>query len=91
MIPHDPDYGPPPRWSRLYARFFPVYTDGASRHVRLIATGLRARGSPTRKLLDDAGYEPDHWASSMEITVIALWKARAEIARLRAQIEAAKR
>lgn len=66
----------PPRWDRLYARHFPVDTDGYSRHVRLIATDLRSKRSPLRKLLADAGYEPDHLAESMEQTVVMLWRTR---------------
>lgn len=81
----DPDYGPPPKWSALYAKFFPTNTCPASRHTRIIAHDiLRLVNSPVRRLLIDAGYEPDHWASSIEVTVIELWKARARIAELEA-------
>lgn len=83
----DPLYGKPLRWDRLYARFFPKHTDGCSRHVKIIAHDcLRNVRSPVRRLLIDAGYEPDHWAESMEITVKALWEARAEIDRLKAKV-----
>jgi len=75
----DPDYGKPPRWSRLYARFFPKHTCGSSRHARLIADSLREVRSPVRRLLIDAGYEPDHMASSIEVTVQALWETRARL------------
>lgn len=82
----DQHCGTPPRWSRLYAKHCPHNTDGASRHVKVISESLRGLRSPVRRLLDDAGYEPDHWAFSMETTVKALWEARAEIARLRAAL-----
>jgi hypothetical protein len=82
----DPDYGTPVRWSREYAKHFPLRTDGCSRHVKIIAHDcLRNINSPVRRLLIDAGYEPDHWAQSMELTVKMLWEARAEIARLKAK------
>lgn len=78
----DPTYGKPPSWSRLYATHFPLDTDGASRHVKIIAQDiLRDPKSPVRRMLIDAGYEPDHWAQSMEIAVQALWKARADLRR----------
>jgi len=80
----DPAYGKPPRWSSLYRRFFPTHTDGCSRHVVIIAEDiLRDPKSPVRRWLIDQGYEPDHWASSMEATVRALWAAREEIAELK--------
>lgn len=76
-IPRDPNYGKPPRWGRLYAKYFPEHTDPSSRHVKVIAEMLRGTTSPLRKLLHDAGYEPDHMARSMEATVIMLWETRA--------------
>ncbi|GAA0730051.1 hypothetical protein [Sphingomonas japonica] len=80
---HDPDYGKPPRWSKLYVKHFPAHTDGCSRHAKVIAHDiLRSKRSTVRRMLIDAGYEPDHWAQSLEITVVMLWEARAEIARL---------
>ena len=72
----DPYYSNPPRWNRLYARYFPHATDPCSRHVKVIAESLRRIHSPLRRMLIDAGYEPDHMAESMEKTVQALWKAR---------------
>lgn len=83
----DPDYGKPPRWGRLYDRYFPDCTDPWSRHVKLIAEGLRAIRSPTRRLLMDAGYEPDHWAHSMEVTIERLWETRQKLAEAEAEIE----
>lgn len=82
------DFGRPVRWDRQYARFFPMFTDGCSRHVKVIAHDcLRSIRSPVRTLLADADYDPDHWAQSMEITVLALWRARREIRRLREKYE----
>lgn len=78
----DPDCGKPPRWGRLYARFCPKHTDGCSRHVKVISEGLRDVRSPLRRLLIDAGYEPDHWAESMELTVTMLWETRAKLAKV---------
>lgn len=76
----NPDYGKPPQWGRLYGKHFPRDTDGCSRHVKIIANDiLRAPESPVRRLLIDAGYEPDHWAHSMEVTIKLLWEARAEL------------
>ena len=70
------------RWGRLYDRHCPHRTDATSRHVKCIAEWLRDTNSPLRKLLDDAGYEPDHMASSMEFTVKMLWEAREKIEKL---------
>ena len=81
----DPDYGQPVRWAKEYAKHCPARTDGCSRHTKTIAHDfLRDVRSPVRRLLIDAGYEPDHWARSMELTVVMLWEARAEIERLKA-------
>ena len=77
-IPRDPDYGKPPRWGRLYAKHFPLDTCGTSRHVKMISEWLRDTKSPLRKVLADAGYEPDHMARSMENTVKFLWEERAK-------------
>lgn len=75
----DESYGKPPRWGREYGKHFPRDTCGASRHVRLIADEiLRNPKSEVRRMLIDAGYEPDHWASSLESTVLSLWRLRAE-------------
>lgn len=78
----DPAYGKPPNWSRVYDKHFPQNTDGCSRHVKLIAEWLRDPSSPVRRFMIDEGYEPDHWAQSMEITVLALWRTRQERDRL---------
>ena len=87
--PRDIIYGPLPRWGRLYDRFFPKFTCGSSRHVKVIAQDcLRDLKSPIRAILWD--WEPDHWASSMEFTIAALWKARAEVHRLREKYEPEK-
>lgn len=73
---------PRPRWGRLYTRFFPDHTDPASRWVKQIACKLRDRRDPMHRLV--AQYDtPERLAEAMEVTVIALWKARAEIARLK--------
>jgi hypothetical protein len=81
-IPRDPDYGKPPNWTKLYERHFPHRTDPTSRHARVIAGALRDTRSPLRKLLHEAGYEPDHMASALEGTVKMLWEAREKIERL---------
>lgn len=76
----DPDYGKPPAWSKLYDKHCPRDTDGCSRHAKMIAQViLRDPTSPVRRMLIDAGYEPDHWAQSIELTVKSLWEARARI------------
>jgi hypothetical protein len=62
-----------PNWGKLYERHFPDNTDGASRHVICISEDLRSKRSRVRKLLIEHGYDPDHWAQSMETTVIKLW------------------
>ena len=73
----DPAYGKPPNWRAIYDEHCPVRTCPASRHTRMIAEDiLRDPKSPVRRLLIDAGYEPDHWASSIEVTVKSLWEAR---------------
>lgn len=82
----DPDYGKPPLWSRLYDKHFPDNTCPSSRHTKSVAQDiLRDTRSPVRRMLIDAGYEPDHWARSLEQTVIMLWEARQEIERLKAR------
>ena len=76
----DAAYGKPPKWSALYRRYCPEHTDGCSRHARLIADEvLRNPKSPVRRMLIDAGYEPDHWAASIEVIIEALWKERAAL------------
>lgn len=81
-VPRDPVYGKPPRWGRHYDRHCPHRTDATSRHVKVIAESLRDIRSPLRALLDEAGYEPDHMASSLEHTVVMLWQAREDIEKL---------
>lgn len=77
-------YGPPPRWSREYDRYCPKHTCPASRHVKMITENLRS--GPLGKVVDAAGYEADHHASSMERTVLALWRSRKELAALKAKV-----
>lgn len=73
----DPAYGNPPNWSKLYAEHCPERTCPSSRHAKIICEDiLRSPSSPVRRMLIDAGYEPDHWASSIEVTVRMLWEAR---------------
>lgn len=76
----DPNYGKPPNWAKLYREHCPERTDPYSRHARMIAEDiLRNPRSPVRRMLIDAGYEPDHWASSIEATVQNLWEARVHL------------
>lgn len=76
----DPDYGKPPNWSKLYREHCPQRTDPWSRHAKIIASDiLRNTRSPVRRLLIDAGYEPDHWAESIEVTVKNLWETRVHV------------
>ena len=64
------------------ARNFPTMTDPASRHAAMIATALmRGHGYPM------LAEEPEHCGVSIGVTVELLWKARAEIARLRTQLQ----
>lgn len=72
----DPDYDKLPNWTALYREHCPHRTDATSRHVKVIAEGLRAVRSPMRRALIDAGYEPDHMAEALEKTVEMLWEAR---------------
>jgi hypothetical protein len=48
----------------------------------MLASDLRETSSLIRHMMINAGYQPDHWASSMEDTVKALWEARARLAEL---------
>lgn len=84
-IPRDPAYGKPPNWARIYSKHSPDNTDGASRHVKCFAEELRDVRGPVRALVR-IYKQPDHIASSMEATVIALWEARARIAELEAAL-----
>jgi hypothetical protein len=75
----DPDYGKPPRWGALYRKHCPRDTDPCSRHAKIIADDiLRDPKSLVRRMLIDAGYEPDHWARAIERTVVNLWELRAK-------------
>ncbi len=84
-VPRDPLYGKPPSWGKLYDKHFPHNTDGASRHVKCFAEQMRRVRDPLRGLVS-LYQPPDHIARSMELTVIALWEARARIAKLEAQL-----
>jgi hypothetical protein len=67
-------YPRPKGWNkaREWAKTCPV-----SRHAAMIADGLRdRRKGGYGKVLHDAGYDPDHMASSIEATVMSLWEAR---------------
>jgi len=71
----DKAYGKRPKgWDK--DRGFPHRTCPASRHTAMIADSLRDPKSPMRRLLIDAGYEPDHMASSIESTCMSVWSAR---------------
>jgi len=72
----DRAYPRPKGWGDFYGEFFPKKTCPASRHTYMICDWLRDPHSEIRRTLIDAGYEPDHWASSIEVTVECLWKAR---------------
>jgi hypothetical protein len=78
----DPGYPEPPDWGALYAQHFPERACAASRHVRMMSEYLRDIRDPLRRRMISIGHEPDHWASSMEATVKALWEARARLAEL---------
>ncbi len=78
----DPAYPEPPNWDKLYRSHFAAHTCPASRHVALISGILRDEESSTRRFLFDTRRDPNHWASSMEATVKALWEARARLAEL---------
>jgi len=69
-----------PRWSKVYEKHCPHDTDPASRHVKMIAEALRGKRSPLRAAV--MAYDPDHLASSLETTVLELWRARARIREL---------
>lgn len=77
----DNDYPKPPKWGKAYQEFFPNFTCPSSRHTKTICEALRDPKSPVRRLLIDAGYEPDHWAHSMETTVLCLWQSRKNASR----------
>jgi hypothetical protein len=74
-------------WDTMYEIHFPHRTDPTSRHVKMIAEGLRDLRSPLRAAL--AEFEPDHMAASIEQTVRMLWEAREEIEHLQRPIEEA--
>lgn len=75
------DYPKPPGWRKI-GRHYLVNTCPVSRHTRMLADELRDPKSPFGKLMREAGYEPDHWASSLEWTVKSLWEARERIKKL---------
>ena len=62
------------------ARDFPKNTCGASRHVQLMADELAA-GLQYRMLQED----PKYCAESMLSVLESLWKARTELAKLKAK------
>jgi hypothetical protein len=72
----DRAYGPARNWDKFYDECVPLKTCPASRHTRMITESLRDPRSPMRRLLIDAGYEPDHLAGSIEVTLACLWEAR---------------
>ena len=69
------DYPRPDHWRKLPDGGHPK-TCPATRHAAMICDSFRDARSPIRKLLIDAGYEPDHWAGSIECVVQSLWEAR---------------
>lgn len=62
------------------ARKFPDNTCSSSRHLHIMADTL-ARGKPYLMLTE----EPEHCAMSMYAVLESLWKARAELARLKGE------
>lgn len=72
----DPDYAKPPQWGRLYRKHWPHNTDPCSRHAKMVCAMLRDPKHTVRRMLMDSGWEPDHWASSIEATIQNLWEAR---------------
>ena len=64
------------------ARKFPTNTCAASRHLHIMADRLMKKGG--YPMLAE---EPEHCGVSIGVTVELLWKARAEIARLRTQLQ----
>lgn len=60
------------------ARNFPANTCGSSRHLHIMAEALLGRGYP---MLTE---EPRHCAESILSVLESLWKARTELARLKA-------
>ena len=70
------EYPHPDGWEKRMPDGSWPKTCPASRHARMICEGLRDPKSPYRKLLIDGGFEPDHWASSIEVVVQCLWEAR---------------
>lgn len=56
----------------------PMFTCAASRHLMLMADALRVLGK--YHMLDE---EPEHCAGSIYAVLESLWKARAEIQRLK--------
>lgn len=66
------------------SRHFPENTCPASRHVAIIAEILNGGpdASPSaRQALLTAGWDPDHWAGSLESVVRSLWECRAALSR----------
>lgn len=72
----DRAYGAATNWDRFYDACEPLKTCPASRHTRMITEELRDTQSLLRRTLIDAGFEPDHMASSIEVTLKSLWEAR---------------
>ena len=68
------------------ARQFPVNTCPASRHLHIMADAL-SMGNKQYPMLQE---EPEHCAGSIYAVLESLWKARSELARLRAAIDRAK-
>ena len=64
------------------ARNFPTNTCPASRHLHIMAKQLAA-GRPYPMLQE----EPEHCAGTMLSVLESLWKARTELARLKAAAE----
>ncbi len=69
-------YSRPKHWNNPDKAFSPWKTCPISRHTAMIADGLRHRKSPLRITLVEAGFDPDHMASSIEACVMSLWHAR---------------
>ena len=80
-----PKHSRKPQWRRLYARHFPMDTDGSSRWVKMVSEDLRDKKHPLHVFVEEFNGrgEAIRMAEAFERTVIALWKAREYIRKLK--------